>query len=392
MEKIVIVAAKRNPFGKFGGSLKDINANNLALYASQACLQQSGLQATDIDHVVLGNVVQSSSDAIYTPRHLGLKLGIPQHVPALGVARLCGSGFQAWVTAAQMIQTGEANVVLSGGVEQMSQIPYVLRGARWGQKMGGTEVEDYLTAALVDQYTNTPMAITAENLAVKYKITRDETDAYALQSQMRYQAAFKEGKFKDEISPVTVTSKKGELVVALDEHPKGDVTAEGLKKLPALFKKDGVVTAGNASGIVDGAAMSILMTESEAKRRGLKPLAKILSYASVGCDPSIMGIGPVKAIQNALTKAKLTLNAMDLIEVNEAFAAQFLAVQKELNLPNDKTNVNGGAIALGHPLGASGTRIMNHLVYELHRRKKSLAVGSACIGGGQGIAIVIEAM
>ncbi len=392
MENIVIVAAKRNPFGKFGGSLKDISATDLALYASQACLTQSNLKPEDIDHVVLGNVVQSSSDAIYTPRHLGLKLGIPQNVPALGVARLCGSGFQAWVTAAQMIQTGEAKIILSGGVEQMSQIPYVIRAARWGQKMGGTEVEDYLTAALVDQYTNTPMAITAENLAVKYKISRDEVDAYALQSQMRYQAALKEGKFATEISPVTITTKKGEFTVEHDEHPKGDVTIEGLKKLPALFKKDGVVSAGSASGIVDGAAMSILMTESEAKARGLKPLAKILSYASVGCDPTIMGIGPVNAIKIALNKAKLSLNDMDLIEVNEAFSAQYLAVQKELGLDNDKTNVNGGAIAVGHPLGASGTRIMNHLVYELHRRKKSLAVGSACIGGGQGIAIVIEAM
>lgn len=392
MENIVIVAAKRNPFGKFGGSLKDISATDLALYASQACLTQSNLKPEDIDHVVLGNVVQSSSDAIYTPRHLGLKLGIPQKVPALGVARLCGSGFQAWVTAAQMIQTGEAKIILSGGVEQMSQIPYVIRAARWGQKMGGTEVEDYLTAALVDQYTNTPMAITAENLAVKYKISRDEVDAYALQSQMRYQAALKEGKFATEISPVTITTKKGEFTVENDEHPKGDVTIEGLKKLPALFKKDGVVSAGSASGIVDGAAMSILMTESEAKARGLKPLAKILSYASVGCDPTIMGIGPVNAIKIALNKANLSLADMDLIEVNEAFSAQYLAVQKELGLDNDKTNVNGGAIAVGHPLGASGTRIMNHLVYELHRRKKSLAVGSACIGGGQGIAIVIEAM
>ena len=392
MENIVIVAAKRNPFGKFGGSLKDVNATDLALQASQACLSQSGLKPEDIDHIVLGNVVQSASDAIYTPRHLGLKLGVPQNVPALGVARLCGSGFQAWITAMQMMQTGEAKVILSGGVEQMSQIPYVLRSARWGQKMGGTEVEDYLTAALVDQYTNTPMAITAENLAVKYKISRDEVDAYALQSQMRYQAALKEGKFATEISPITVQTRKGELSVENDEHPKGDVSLEGLKKLPAIFKKDGVVTAGNASGIVDGAAMSILMTETEAKARGLKPLAKIRSYASVGCDPTIMGIGPVGAIKNALTKAKLSLNDMDLIEVNEAFSAQYLAVQKELNLDNNKTNVNGGAIAVGHPLGASGTRIMNHLIYELHRRKKSLAIGSACIGGGQGIAIVIEAM
>jgi acetyl-CoA C-acetyltransferase/acetyl-CoA acyltransferase 2 len=321
---------------------------------------------------------------------VGLKAGVPMDRGALGVNRLCGSGFQSWVTAAQMIQTGESQMALAGGVEQMSQIPYILRGARWGYRMGQSEVEDYLTASLTDSYTNIPMAITAENLAEKYKLSREDADKYALQSQQRYKAAFDKGYFKEEISPYTIQNPKGSVTLEKDEHPRMEATLEGLQKLKPVFKKDGTVTAGNASGIVDGAAASILTSEEEAKRRNLKPLARIISYASVGCDPSIMGIGPVQAIKHALQKADMKLSQMDLIEVNEAFASQFLAVQKELGLDNNITNVNGGAIAVGHPLGASGTRIMNHLIYELKRRQKKYAVGSACIGGGQGIAIVIE--
>lgn len=388
MENIVILSGKRTAFGKFGGSLKDISATDLCITAAQATMQDAGIKAEQIDHIVVGNVVQSSADAIYTPRHLGLKLGIPQNVPALGVARLCGSGFQAWINAAQMLQCSEATMVLAGGVEQMSQIPYVLRQARWGTKMGHAQVEDYLTAALVDQYSNTPMAITAENLAEKYKISREAVDAYSLQSQSRFAKA--QSLMQQEIAPVKISSKSGELMFAQDEHAKADTSLESLAKLKPLFKKDGVVTAGTASGIVDGAAFSVLTTESQAKKMGIKPKAKILSYASVGCDPSIMGIGPVQAIQKALLKANMSLDQMDLIEVNEAFAAQYLAVAQELKLPNDRSNVNGGAIAVGHPLGASGTRIMNHLLYELERRQARYAVGSACIGGGQGIAIVIE--
>lgn len=393
METIVIISGKRTAFGAFGGSLKDISATDLCVAAAKASIEQAQVKPDAIDHVVIGNVVQSGSDAAYLPRHVGLKAGIPVPTPAYVVNRLCGSGFQAWVNAVQMLQTGEASLVLAGGTEQMSQIPYIVRNVRFGGiRMGPGELEDYMTSALTDAYTKTPMAITAENLGEKYGITRDQCDEYSLKSQQKYKAAFDKGFFKEEISPLTVESKKGSLVIDKDEHPKPETPLEKIKTLKALFKKDGLVTAATASGIVDGAACSLLTTESHAKKLGAKPLAKILSYASVGCDPSIMGIGPAEASRKALAKAGLTMDQMDLIEVNEAFAAQYLSVAKELKLNPEKTNVNGGAIAVGHPLGASGTRIMNHLVYELHRRKARYALGSACIGGGQGIAIVIERM
>lgn len=391
MEKIVVVAAKRTPFGSFGGGLKDVGATQLSVAAGQAAFEQSGVKPTDIDHVVIGNVVQSGSDAAYVPRHIGLHLGVPESVPALGVNRLCGSGFQSWVNAAQMILTGEAKTVLAGGVEQMSQIPYVLRGARFeGFRMGPAQVEDYMTSALTDQFADMPMAITAETLGEKYGITRAQCDEYSVLTQKRCKAALDKGLFDSELTKVTVQGKKGATDVTKDEHPKPDVTLEKISQMKALFKKDGLVTAATASGIVDGAAISVLTTESEAKKRGWKPLARMVSWASVGCDPKIMGIGPAGAIRKALDLAGLKLSQMDLIEVNEAFAAQFLAVEKELALDRARTNVNGGAIAVGHPLGASGTRIMNHLCYELARRQAKLAVGSACIGGGQGIAIIIE--
>lgn len=391
MEKIVFISGKRTPFGAFGGSLKDVSATDLTVAATKATLQQAGLSAEKVDHLVLGNVVQSGADAAYIPRHIALKSGVPIPVPSYAVNRLCGSGFQSWAEAAKMILTGEASTVLAGGVEQMSQIPYVARNVRFGGvRMGNFELEDYMTSALTDAYAKTPMAITAENLGEKYGITREQSDRYSIQSQQRYDQAFKKGYFADEIVPVTVETKKGSVIVEKDEHPKPESTYEKIATLKALFKKDGLVTAASASGIVDGAAMSLLMSESKAKELNVKPLARILSWASVGCEPTIMGIGPVNASKQALAKAGLTLNQMDLIEVNEAFAAQYLAVEKELGLPPEKANVNGGAIAVGHPLGASGTRIMNHLVYELHRRKARYALGSACIGGGQGIAVVIE--
>jgi acetyl-CoA C-acetyltransferase/acetyl-CoA acyltransferase 2 len=391
MEKIVFVSGKRTAFGAFGGSLKDVTATDLGVVAAKATLEQAGVSADKVDHVIFGNVVQSSADAAYLPRHIGLKSGVPVGVGALAVNRLCGSGFQSWVSAVQMIQTGEASVVLAGGVEQMSLIPYVARKVRFdGMRMGNFELEDLMTSALTDAYTQTPMAITAENLAVKYNITREQCDQYAIRSQTRFKAALDKDCFSQELTPVTVTTRKGEVVVAKDEHPKPDSTLEKLSALKAIFKKDGVVTAASASGIVDGAACSLLMSESKAKELGVKPLARIVSYASVGCDPTIMGIGPAGASRLALQRAGLTLEQMDLVEVNEAFAAQYLAVEKELGLDPAKTNVNGGAIAVGHPLGASGTRIMNHLVYELHRRNAKYALGSACIGGGQGIAVIIE--
>lgn len=390
---IVVVSAQRTPFGAFGGSLKDVGATMLSVAAGRAAIIQAGVQPQDIDHVVLGNVVQSGADAAYVPRHVGLHLGIPIETGALGLNRLCGSGFQAWATSAEMILTGQATVVLAGGVEQMSQIPYVLRGARFeGYRMGNVPVEDYMTSALTDAYAGTPMAITAENLAEKYSISREACDEYSMLSQKRYAAALARGDFAGEMTSVKVASKKGEIEVNKDEHPKPEVSLEKVRGLKPLFKKDGVVTAATASGIVDGAAMSVLMTEAEAHRRGLKPLAKLVAWAAVGCEPKIMGIGPAGAIRKVLKATGASLNEIDLIEVNEAFAAQYLAVEKELGLTREKTNVNGGAIAVGHPLGASGTRIMNHLVYELARRKGHRAIGSACIGGGQGIAIMIERM
>lgn len=391
MEKIVFISGKRTPFGAFGGALKDISATDLCVHSAKATLEQAGMSADKVDHIVIGNVVQSGADAAYLARHVGLKTGIPTEVPAYIVNRLCGSGFQAWVNAAQMISTGEAQVVLAGGVEQMSQIPYVARKVRFdGMRMGHFELEDYMTSALTDAYAKTPMAITAENLGEKYGITRQQVDEYSYKTQQRYKMALEKGIFKQEISPVTMETKKGTMTVDRDEHPRPDTSLEKIASMKPLFKKDGLVTAATASGIVDGAVCSLLTSESRAKSLGLKPMAKIISYASFGCDPKIMGIGPAGAARAALQKAGLKLEQMDLVEVNEAFAAQYLAVEKELGLNPEKTNVNGGAIAVGHPLAASGTRIMNHLVYELHRRNAKYALGSACIGGGQGIAIIIE--
>ncbi len=391
MEKIVFISGQRTPFGAFGGSLKDLTATDLAVVAARATLAQANLSPEKIDHVVIGNVVQSSSDAAYLARHVGLKSGVPVDVPAYIVNRLCGSGFQSWVNAAQMLLTGEATCVLAGGTEQMSQIPYVMRGVRFGGiRMGNSELEDYMTSALTDAYTGTPMAITAENLGEKYKITRTACDEYSYETQQRCKQALDKGLFKAEISAVTTETKKGSIKVENDEHPKPETSLEKIKGLKPLFKKEGLVTAATASGIVDGAACSLITTEKQARALGLKPKARLVSWASVGCEPSIMGIGPAGAIRKALTAAGMTLEQMDLVEVNEAFAAQFLAVAQELKLDMKRTNVNGGAIAVGHPLAASGTRIMNHLVYELERRQGRYAVGSACIGGGQGIAIVIE--
>ncbi|MBN8537440.1 MAG: acetyl-CoA C-acetyltransferase [Deltaproteobacteria bacterium] len=391
MEKIVFISGKRTPFGAFGGSLKEVSATDLSVAAAKATLEQAQLSGEKVEHLILGNVVQSGADAAYIPKHIALKTGLPMAAPAFSVNRLCGSGFQSWVSAAQMILTGEASVVLAGGVEQMSQIPYIARGVRFGGiRMGNFELEDYLTSALTDAYSQTSMAITAENLGEKYQITRAMVDSYSVQSQSRYHAALLKDFFKTEITPITITSKKGTQILDKDEHPKPESTLEKIGQLKPLFKKDGLVTAATASGIVDGAAMSLLTSESKAKELGLKPMARIISWASFGCDPTIMGIGPAYSSRLALQKASLKLEQMDLVEVNEAFAAQYLAVQAELGLNPDKTNVNGGAIALGHPLGASGTRIMNHLVYELHRRQAKYALGSACIGGGQGISIIIE--
>ena len=390
-KNVFIVAAKRTAFGTMQGTLKGVTATDLAVVASKAALAESKVAPDAIGHVVIGNVMQTSADAIYCARHVGLRAGLPITTPALTVNRLCGSGFQAIVNGVEQLLLGEAECVLTGGTENMTQAPHVLRGARDGWAFGkAPAVEDSLWSALTDSYCNTPMAVTAENLAVKYGITRQTCDEYALASQQRWAAANETGYFKDEITPVEITSKKGTVQFAVDEHPRPQTTLEILGKLPPVFKKEGVVTAGNASGICDGAAALVLATEDFVKQKGLAPLARVVSWGVAGVDPSIMGIGPAPAIGSALARAEMKLDAMDLVEVNEAFAPQYLAVEKELGLDRKKTNVNGGAIALGHPLGASGARITTHLVYELRRRQAKYAVGSACIGGGQGIAIVLE--
>ncbi|MEZ4224016.1 MAG: acetyl-CoA C-acetyltransferase [Polyangiaceae bacterium] len=391
-KEIWIVAAKRTPFGALSGSLKSVTAIDLAVHASKAALAQANVKGADLGHVVLGNVQQTSADAIYGARHVGLKAGVPVEVPALTLNRLCGSGFQAVITAAEQILLGEADAVLAAGTENMSMAPHVMFGLRDGAKFGRPpQLVDSLWEALTDSYCKTPMAITAENLAEKYGITREQADAFALSSQKRWAAAQESGGFADEIAPMEINLGRKTLNVTRDEHPRPDTTLEGLAKLPPVFKKDGVVTAGNASGISDGAAALVVTSAAWAKERGLAPLAKLIGWGVAGVEPTLMGIGPAPAIRTALERTGLTVDGVDLFDVNEAFAPQFLAVQKELGLPAEKTNVNGGAIALGHPLGASGARITANLIYTLRKQKKQIAVGGACIGGGQGIAVVLQA-
>jgi len=390
---IVILAAKRTPFGTFGGSLKDLSATDLAIHVSKAALAQAGAPADDFGHVVFGNVAQTSPDAIYLARHVGLRAGLPDRVPALVVNRLCGSGFEALVQAAVLVETGQADVVLAGGTESMSQAPLVVRGTRWGWPLGKPPaMEDLLWSALTDSYAGLPMALTAEKLAEQRGISQDEVDEYAVQSQRRWAAAAEAGRFDEEIAPIELKGKKGPVLFAKDEHPRPDTTLESLRKLPKVFKKDGVIHAGAASGICDGAGALVVASREYADRRGLRPLARIVNWGHAGVDPTIMGIGPVPAVRNALARAGAKLSEFDLFEVNEAFSPQVLAVLKELGLPRDRTNVDGGAIALGHPLAASGARIAMHLMYELRRRGARSGIGSACIGGGQGIALVLEAV
>ena len=390
-KSIVVVGAKRTAFGTMQGSLKGVSANDLAVHAAKAALAQSGVSPEAIGHVIIGNVMQTSPDAIYCARHVGLKAGVPVPVPALGVNRLCGSGFQAVVSGAEQLLLGEAEAVLVGGTENMSQAPHLLRGGREGYAFGkAPALEDSLWSALTDSYVNLPMAVTAENLAEQYGITREDCDAFALESQRRWAAANEAGHLKNEIAPIEVKVKRDTVSFQVDEHPRPQTTKEGLAKLSPVFKKDGVVTAGNASGISDGAAVLVLTTEEFAQKKGLKPLARLIQWGVAGVEPRVMGIGPAPAIRTALERAGLSLAEVDLVEVNEAFAPQYLAVEKELGLDRARTNVNGGAIALGHPLGASGARITTHLVYELSRQNKRFAVGSACIGGGQGMAVVLE--
>jgi acetyl-CoA acyltransferase 2 len=388
----VILAAKRTPFGTFGGSLRDLSATDLAVLAARATLAEAGVDPADVGHVVVGNVVQSSPDAIYLARHVGLRAGVPVGVPALTVNRLCGSGFEAIVQAATLVQSGEAEVVLAGGTESMSQAPHVIRGGRWGIPLGQGALEDSLWTALTDSYTGMPMALTAEKLAEEYGIDQDAVDEFAVLSQRRWAAAQEAGRFAAELFPVEVPGKKGASRLERDEHPRPATTREALAKLPKVFKRDGVIHAGAASGIADGAAMLLVASRSYAARRGLAPIGRVVNWGHAGCDPTVMGIGPVPAIRRLLVRTGADLADFSLFEVNEAFAPQYLAVEKELGLPRERTNVDGGAIALGHPLGASGARIAAHLLHELRRRGERYGIGSACIGGGQGIAVAFEAL
>jgi acetyl-CoA acetyltransferase family protein len=388
LKDIVIVDGARTPMAEYNGHFSDISAIDLGVIAAKEALSRSGFSPDEMDHVIVGNALQTSGDAIYGARHVGLKAGVPKHVPALTVNRLCGSGIQSIVSAAEQIQLDEATTVLAGGIENMSQAPFVVRGARKGLKLGQNPMEDSLMVALLDTYAGLYMAQTSDNLARKYDISREAQDEFALRSQHCASEATKAGRLKEEIVPVPV-GRKGELITE-DDHPRPDTTKEGLAKLKPAFAKDGFVTAGNASGIVDGGAMVVVTTAEKAKEKGKTPLGRIVSWGITGCDPEIMGIGPVPATQAALKRAGLKLDDMDLIEINEAFAGQILAVAKELGVNMDKLNVNGGAIALGHPLGASGTRLVLTVLYELRRRKQRYGLATACIGGGQGIAMIVE--
>jgi len=391
---IFIVAAKRTPFGTFGGKFVEKTAVDLQEVAAKAAMASGKVDPKIIDSIVIGNVISCSSpDGPYIARHVLLRCGIPIEKPALTVKRLCGSGFQSIVNGCHDILMGDSKVVLTGGTDNMSQAPFLLRNIRFGTKLGvDNKMEDSLWTSLTDQHINTPMGVTAENLAEKYKLSREEVDQFALSSQLKWKQAQDAGYFKAEMAPVSIKIKRQDVNWEIDEHPKPTTTLEGLAKLSPVFKKNGVVTAGSASGICDGAGAVIIASEAACKEYNLTPLARILGYGIAGVDPSIMGIGPVTAIQKLLKITGKSLSDVDLIEINEAFGAQTLACQKELNIDMNKLNVNGGAIALGHPLAASGARITTHLVHELKRRNAKLGIGSACIGGGQGIALLIESL
>jgi acetyl-CoA acetyltransferase family protein len=394
---IAIVSGARTPFGRYCGKIKDYTAQELGAVAAKAAIERAGIDAKDFDHAVFGNAQQTSGDALYGARHVGLRAGLPIDAPALTVNRLCGSGMQAIVSAAQMIQTEEAKVVLAGGMESMSQAPFSIRGRDGFTLAPGGKLEDSLMVALLDSYCGLYMANTAELYGEQQGITRQEQDEFALRSQQKADEAYKAGRMQEELTPVPLRNSKGEAtgeMLTEDDHRRPQTTLEGLAKLRAAFGpssgKPGTVTAGNASGIVDGAAAVVVMSLDQAQRRNLSPLGRLINWGIAGVDPKLMGRGPVPATKIALQRAGLTLDYIDLIEVNEAFAAQYLAVEKELGLDREKVNVNGGAIALGHPLGATGTRLVITLLYELRRRKKKYGLAAACIGGGQGIAMVVE--
>jgi acetyl-CoA acyltransferase 2 len=391
---VVFLSGVRTGFGAFGGALRDISAIDLGVVAARAALERARVQPDSVGHVVFGNVLQTSADAPYLARHIGLKAGLPIETPAVTVNRLCGSGFEAVIQGAHRILLGEADVVLTGGTESMSQAPHVVRGARWGLRLGPPPpLEDSLWETVRDAYCGLAMAETAERLAERYGIGRVAVDCFAARSQACAKAAWDAGAFADEVVPVTLKDRKTrqDVAWAADEHLRPGTTPEGLAKLPPYFRKDGVVTAGNASGICDGAAALVVADATYARDHDLRPIGRLVGWGVAGVDPTIMGIGPVPASRRALTHAGLALEDMDLVEINEAFAAQYLAVERELGLDRERTNVDGGAVALGHPLGASGARITAHLLHALRRRGGRYGLGAACIGGGQGAAVVVEA-
>jgi acetyl-CoA acetyltransferase family protein len=389
---VVILAGARTPMSRYAGAFKDVTAIDLGVSASREAIRRSGVDPEDFEHVVFGNVMQTSGDALYGARHVGLKAGLKVETPAVTVNRLCGSGMEAIVQGAHRILMGEAKVVLAGGMENMTQAPHVIRGARNGFRLGEGKLEDSLTVALLDTYCGCYMADTAENLVAEYGITRRDCDEFALRSQQLAEEAFRAGRYRDETVPVEVKAGRKTQLVTEDDHRRPETTMATLEALPPAFKKGGIITAGNASGIVDGAAAVVMTHAGVAKERGWKPLGRLVSWAAVGVEPRIMGIGPVPASEAALQRASLRMKAMDLVEVNEAFAPQYLAVEKGLALNRDKVNVNGGAIALGHPLGATGARLVLTLLYELRRRNAKYGLATACIGGGQGIAVIVESM
>lgn len=394
-DDIVFLSAKRTAFGTFGGALKSHSATDLGVIAARAALMAAGVKASDVDSVVFGNVAQTSADAIYLARHIGLRCELPHGVPAVTVNRLCGSGFEAIIQGAQQLMLGEASVVLVGGTESMTQAPFAVRDIRFGTTLGkAPAMEDTLWSSLTDTFTGMPMGMTAEKLAETHQISQEDVDAFSARSQRLTKEAQDKGAFDAELCAVEVKQKKDVVSFIKDEHNRPETTVESLKKLPKVFKKDGVIHAGAASGICDGAAALVMTTASQAKKLGLTPIARLAGWGLAGCDPTVMGIGPVPAIKNMLSKIGITLDDVDLIEINEAFAPQVLACAKDLGIDalsdKSKLNVDGGAIAIGHPLAASGARITTHLIHALGARKGTFGVGSACIGGGQGAAVLVE--
>ncbi|HVF00333.1 MAG TPA: acetyl-CoA C-acetyltransferase [Rubrobacteraceae bacterium] len=393
MTEVFVVDGARTAFGSFGGGLKDATAHQLGVTTAKGAMERSGLDASKVDNVVMGNVIQAHEGAPYLARHVALDSGVPIETPALTLNRLCGSGLQAVVSATQSIKLGESEVGLAGGAENMSQAPYVSRKARFGIRMGNDMLVDTLSEALTDNRAGCGMGTTAENLAERYGITREDQDAFAARSHQSATQATESGRLAEEIVPVTVKSRKGPVEITRDEHIREGVDQEALSNLRPAFKRDGgTVTAGNSSGINDGAAMLVVASENAVNEESLEPMGRVVSWAVTGVDPNIMGIGPVPASRLALKRAGLSTDDLDLIEINEAFAAQYLACEEELGLDREKVNVNGGAVAFGHPVGASGARVLLTLLYELKRRDKKYGLASLCIGGGQGIAMVVEAV